>query len=389
MPYKEYFTRSLRAAPERLHFAAHSHHLWPDASYAGHEQAWLDAASLADRKWDKVFSEVVPEARGHIARILNLSDPSTITLAPNVHELFVRVVSCIEKPCLRVLATDGEFHSFSRQSKRLEEAGRMEVTRIPVEPFETFDERFLAAASSEPWDLVYVSQVFFDSGFVFERFTDVANAVTDEALVMIDGYHGFMALPTDLRAVEQRVFYTAGGYKYAMSGEGVCFLHCPPSYGPRPLNTGWFAGFGALASSGAEDEVPYAADGSRFAGSTTDPTPVYRFNAVMRMLEEAGLTVEVIKQHVTALHSTFLDQLADRAPEWLPISALIPGRDVTVRGNFLTFRRDNAGAIHGALLEAGVVTDYRRDRLRFGFGLYQDPTDVAKLIDVLAAAVLA
>ena len=35
MSFKALFSRSLGADPERLHFAAHSHHLWPDASFAG------------------------------------------------------------------------------------------------------------------------------------------------------------------------------------------------------------------------------------------------------------------------------------------------------------------------------------------------------------------
>ncbi len=52
--------------------------------------------------------------------------------------------------------------------------------------------------------------------------------------MVIDGYHGFMAVETDLSAVADRVFYVTGGYKYAMSGEGVGMLHAPPGYGPRP-----------------------------------------------------------------------------------------------------------------------------------------------------------
>ena len=44
---------------------------------------------------------------------------------------------------------------------------------------------------------------------------------------------GFMARPTDLSDIADRAFYLAGGYKYAMAGEGCCFLHCPPDYGPR------------------------------------------------------------------------------------------------------------------------------------------------------------
>ena len=71
-----------------------------------------------------------------------------------------------------------------------------------------------------------------------------------------------MATPTDLSRVADRVFYMAGGYKYAMSGEGVCFLHAPPGFGPRPVVTGWFAEFGHLE--GPPGGVQYRTDGGRF-----------------------------------------------------------------------------------------------------------------------------
>ena len=49
MSYKRLFSRSLQAAPDRLHMAAHSHHLWPDISRDAQIEAWDDAARLADR----------------------------------------------------------------------------------------------------------------------------------------------------------------------------------------------------------------------------------------------------------------------------------------------------------------------------------------------------
>ena len=44
------------------------------------------------------------------------------------------------------------------------------------------------------------------------------------------------------------VFYLGGGYKYAMAGEGMGFMHCPPGFGPRPPITGWYAEFGELTA---------------------------------------------------------------------------------------------------------------------------------------------
>ena len=72
MSYKPLFSRALGADPRRLHFAAHSHHLWPDASFDGQVRAWAEANRHADRKWDLIFGEVVPEAQDHVARELKL-----------------------------------------------------------------------------------------------------------------------------------------------------------------------------------------------------------------------------------------------------------------------------------------------------------------------------
>ena len=49
MNYKPLFSRALGLDPERLHFAAHSHHLWPDVSFDGQVQAWAEANRFADR----------------------------------------------------------------------------------------------------------------------------------------------------------------------------------------------------------------------------------------------------------------------------------------------------------------------------------------------------
>jgi selenocysteine lyase/cysteine desulfurase len=53
------------------------------------------------------------------------------------------------------------------------------------------------------------------------------------------------------------------------------------------------------------------------------------------------------------------------------------------RGNFLTFRSANAGDLYKRLLAADIVTDYRGDRLRFGFGIYHDAEDIDRLMDAL------
>jgi len=382
--YKEHYRRFLDASPGRLHFAAHSHHLWPDVTRDAVVECWDDAARFADGKWDRILEEVVPRAQAHVARVLELSRPEQIAFAPNTHELVVRLLSCLlDRSPLRVLTTDSEFMSFARQAARLEEIPRVVITRVPTEPFATFESRFREAAA-ESWDLVYLSQVFYNSGFAVSDLPAIVRAVrSPEALVVIDGYHGFLARPTSLRAVEDRAFYLAGGYKYAMSGEGACFLHVPSGCRLRPVDTGWFASFGRLSQAPAGG-IEYSEDGYRFWGATFDSTSLYRFNAVMDWLNRLRVGLPEIRTHVLSLQERFLRGIEKSAPAGLSMESLVSPRSAEQRGNFLTFRLSEAERLANRLRERDVVTDHRGDRLRFGFGLYQDPEDVDELLRRLA-----
>ncbi|WP_193369177.1 aminotransferase class V-fold PLP-dependent enzyme [Pelagibius marinus] len=386
--YKAHFQRFIEAAPGRLHFAAHSHHYWPDVTFDAQVQCWQDAARLTGGKWELVLGEVMPEVQRGIARHLNLPDPASLAFAPNTHELVKRLLSCLpaERPP-RILTSDGEFHSFTRQIARLEEDGLAEVTRVPVEPFDSFAERFAAAASKGGHDMIFVSQVFFNSGFALTDLAALLDGLPAEPFVVIDGYHGFLARPSDLGGIAARAFYLAGGYKYAMSGEGVCFLHAPPGYGLRPRDTGWYAAFGKLTKAGGSG-IAYAEDGGRFFGATFDPVGLYRMRAVLRLLEALGLDAAGIHAHARALQDRFLAGLKARPSPALPLERLLLDPQKLPCGNFLTFDLGGEAAaadLHARLTAAGVASDYRGSRLRFGFGLYQEAADVVDLLGRLAA----
>ena len=369
MTHKHLFTRALSANPDRLHFAAHSHHLWPDASFDGQVEAWEDAARLADLKWGRIMGPVWEEAQGHIARELKLPDPSTIAFSPNTHDFLVRIFSAISKRPVRVLATDGEFHSFRRQMARWVEAGEAVLVSAPAD-------ELVATAEAGGFDLIFASQVLFNSGAIIGDLKRLAALAKPEGpWVVIDGYHGFMGVETDLSAIADRIFYVSGGYKYAMAGEGVCFLHAPPGFAPRPVVTGWYAAFEDLAlPAGA---VGYAQNGGRFLGSTFDASGLYRFNAVRRMLDGEGLTTVAISAHVAGLQQRFVDAAAMDGFE------LLNPLDSGPHARFLAYRGPSAPSLHAKLEARNVITDVRGDVLRIGFGIYQDAQDVDRLVEIL------
>ncbi|WP_404336454.1 class V aminotransferase [Sphingomonas sp. MMS12-HWE2-04] len=289
-----------------------------------------------------------------------------MVFASNTHELLLRIVSALPRRPLRILASDGEFHSFRRQAARWEEAGSVVVERVPME-------RLVARAASGEHDLIFASHVQFGTGRVFDGIAELAAlARPDGPWVVIDGYHGFMAMETDLSAVADRVFYLAGGYKYAMAGEGCAFLHAPPGFGPRPEITGWYAEFDDLSL--PPGSVGYAPDARRFLGATFDPSGIYRFVAVRDMLADEGLATAQIAAHSAALR----DRLLAEHP--LEAELLNPGSPA----RFVAFRSPEAARWKAALEADDIIVDVRGDVLRIGFGLYQDPRDVVRLVEALA-----
>ncbi|KQY95777.1 class V aminotransferase [Caulobacter sp. Root1455] len=371
---KDLFSRAL-SVPDRLHMAAHSHHLWPDVTLAAQVEAWEDAAILADHKWDKALGQVYPAAQGLVARELSLPSPDSVVFAPNTHTLLAVLVSAVGRRPVRVLSTDGEFHSFRRQAQRWVEAGEIALTLVESDGPD-FAERFLATAREGQFDLIFVSHVFFKSGLVFDRVWELADLARPEGpWVVVDGYHGFRAVPTDLSTVADRIFYLAGGYKYAMAGEGAAFLHAPPGFGPRPALTGWYAEFGDLE--GPPGGVGYGRDAGRFLGATFDPSGLYRFVGAGRMLEAEGLTTTVVAEHVAGLRRSLLARIAAGAAGPLKDAVVLNPPGDGPQARFLALRHPSAQAWKLALAAQGVVVDVRDDVLRVGLSIYHDEADLA------------
>ena len=381
---RHHFSHALGRPGAPLHFAAHSHHPWPDVTRMAQLDYWDESASLLDGKWGKIFGDVIQQAQRHVARHLGLSAPASICFSPNTHDFLVRILASLEtgRP-LRILSSDSEFHSFSRQVARLEEDGLVAVVRVPVAPFDTFARRFSEVARSRTdWDLVWLSHVFFNTGQVNTNpmlESMVAAVERRETVIVLDGYHSFMAMPVDLSPFAHRVFYLSGGYKYAMAGEGVCFMHCPDGYIPRPRITGWYAEFGALEKP-RDGTLAYAPGGARFLGATFDPSGLYRFNAVMNWLASLGEDCTTMTAHCSRLQEGFLHRLkASPHPDWQLIEP-----DAARRGRFLSLRTPHAAAIDRGLKAQGVIVDHRVDILRIGFGIYQVESDLDRLVAALS-----
>jgi selenocysteine lyase/cysteine desulfurase len=386
---KQYYTRFLKGHEGKLHFAAHSHHFWPDVSREGHMAYWDDCALASDEKWNKIFSETIPKTQKHIARMLNLKHHEQIALAPNTHELSTRLLSLfLGKSELKILTTTNEFNSWRRQFLRLSELPQVKIHQIDSNDFLNQRESVISNLKTElakNYDLIFLSQVFFDSGCALTdaEVQSLLAATPDSTLFVLDGYHGFGAIPCDLSAMEGRLFYLGGGYKYAQAGEGVGFMVVPKGDW-RPANTGWFAEYAQLTKATGK-LVGYAPDAMAFMGATQDPSGFYRFNAIWDHFEANGIDIQSIHQYVLALQKSFIAQLPLSFLKTWSLKALFE-ENLSWHGHFLTFEASTLEVAQKCQKELSVnniLIDRRGTRLRFGFGLYQSETDVKELTERL------
>ncbi|WP_434047406.1 MULTISPECIES: aminotransferase class V-fold PLP-dependent enzyme [Sorangium] len=354
----------------RILLTGHSHQAWPDVARDALAACFDDAARLVDDKWDAaVFPKRAAVGEAILER-MGFDRGDAIVFGQNTHELVYRLITALprrERP--RIVTTQGEFHSLRRQLARLEEEG-VDVEWVSVEPRAALADRLLAALRPGT-SMLAISAVLFESATVVPRLDEiVARAAELGAVPLVDAYHAFNVVPVAWGRAAPHVFAVAGGYKYAAMGEGICWMRVPRASELRPVFTGWFADFGALAGSGGG--VAYAPGGARFAGSTFDPAALYRAAAALEHWDRFGLTVprlRAISLRQTGRILGLLDA-AGRAGD------VISPRDPERRGGFVAVRAERAGDIVERLRARRVLVDARRDVLRIGPAPYLTDAEI-------------
>jgi kynureninase len=371
---------------ERLLLTGHSHQAWPDVGFDAQARAWLDAARYVDDKWEHAFAQAERVRQG-FNRLLG--DPGAgIALAPSVHELVVRLLSALplrSRP--RLVTTTGEFYSTRRQLDRLEEEG-IAVVRVPEAPLESLAAR-VASEVDDRTALVLVSAVFFDTGRIARGLGEVAASCRRHgARLLVDAYHALNVVPFSVSDEKlDDAFVVGGGYKYCQLGEGNCFLRLPPDGNQlRPVVTGWFSEFTALAHRQRPGVVAYGEGGDRFAGATYDPTSNYRAAAVFEFFQEQQLTAGILRevsQHQIGLLAAEFDAL-DLNPAIVTRDRDAPLSEV---GGFLALRSPIATSLTKRLHARGVWTDARGEVFRLGPAPYLSDRQLRDAIGFLGEVV--
>jgi selenocysteine lyase/cysteine desulfurase len=375
--YQKFYSEFLEAHKDKIHMACHSHHFWPNIARVGHLESYEISQSMSDNKWDYIFGTLLPDVKKTISNQINFDRPDDISFASNTHELMVKIISSyFEQDKIRILTTKSEFHSLSRQLKRFAENNKFEITYIDNES-DSFHKEMTESLTKNSFDLIILSHVFYNSGLIYHLHEiEEIVALKKEASFILDAYHGYCAVPTDISKIGDHIFYMAGGYKYAQAGEGMCFTTIPKDCKLRPQITGWFASFSTLES--GADEIQYDSEGMRFWGSTMDFTAFFRFRKVWNFFNKENMRLKEMLGYINDLQEEFLLNN--------PLHENILHSNPNKIGSFITLEFSSEAetkSFHDKLNELNILTDFRGKRLRFGFGIYQSVDQIVEVKKLL------
>ena len=262
----------------------------------------------------------------------------------------------------------------------------MELREVPAHIDEGLDEAVLAAALDERAAVLVLSHVAYRSGALVDLPAVTRLAREAGVLVVWDLSHSVGSVPAELAAAGAELAVGCT-YKYLNGGPGApAFLYVRRELQEslRSPIAGWF---------GARDQFDMGpryepADGVERFGAGTPP--VLGLAAVD---VGAGIVAEAGVGRLAAKSRALTALLVDLADAWLAPSGVVLAspRDPARRGGHVTLAHPQAWQLTQALLELGVVPDFRTpDRVRLGpaplYTRFVDVWDaVHRLREVLAS----
>src|SRR5688572_11704255 len=256
----------------------------------------------------------------------------------------------------------------------------MTVREIPADLDEGLDPAALAGALDERVAVVVLSHVAYRSGALADL-PAITRLVHDAgALVLWDLSHSVGAVPAGLRDAGADLAVGCS-YKYLNGGPGApAFLYVRRDLQEelRSPIQGWFGQRDQFAMGPVYDPAPGI---ERFGVGTPPVLAMAALDVGVRLIAEAGVARLAAKgRAMTAL-------LVELADAWLTPHGvrLASPREASRRGSHVTLEHPQAWQLTQALIERGVVPDFRTpDRLRLGPApLYTRFVDVWDAMDRL------
>ncbi|MCA1297605.1 kynureninase [Stappia indica] len=234
------------------------------------------------------------------------------------------------------------------------------------------------AALDDTVAVMMLTEVDYRTGRLHDMAGLTRKAHAVGALTLWDLAHSAGALPVDLGGAGAD-FAVGCGYKYLNGGPGApAFLYVAPEHQPNiaaPL-TGWMG-----------HEAPFAFDLDYRPAPGVDrmrvgTPPILSLSALDAALDEFdGVDMAVLRAQSISLSELFIAEVERRCDGL----ELVSPRDHARRGSQVSFRFEHGYALMQALIDRGVIGDFRApDVVRFGFTpLYLSHEDVLRACEIL------
>lgn len=230
--------------------------------------------------------------------------------------------------------------------------------------------------------VVMLTHVDYRTGRIHDMAEITARAHECGALAIWDLAHSAGALPVALAKCDAD-FAVGCGYKYLNGGPGApAFLYVAArlSDAVEPTLAGWMG-----------HEAPFAFDLDYRPAKGLDrmrvgTPPVLAMAALDAALDIwNGIDIGAVRRRSVELSERFIGEVERRCPEL----SLASPRDPEKRGSQVSFRFDEGYAAMQALIDRGVIGDFRApDIMRFGFTpLYLDLRDIDEAVSRLEQVV--
>jgi kynureninase len=236
------------------------------------------------------------------------------------------------------------------------------VRQVAADIDEGLDPAQLAAVLDDRVAVVVLSAVAYRSGALADL-TAITRQVHDAgALVLWDLSHAAGAVPVELTAAGADLAVGCT-YKYLNGGPGApAFLYVRADLQEelRQPIWGWFGQRDQFAMGPAYDPVPGV---ERFGVGTPPVLGMAAVEVGVRLTAEAGI------ERLAAKGRELTELMIALADEWLAPQGVVLAspRDAARRGAHVTLAHPQAWQITQALIDRGVVPDYRTpDRVRLG-----------------------
>ena len=342
------------------------------ASLQAYAETW---ASRGVQAWHEGWWEMGRTVGDLLVPILGV-EPGTVSMHQNVTVAMAIIASCFsfDDRRRRIVMSDQEFPSnmylfdgFRRYGAEVVYVAATDRIEPDLEPLlDAIDERTL---------LVPLSVVLFRSACIQDAAAVIEKAHRVGAHVILDVYQAAGTIPLDIGGLGAD-FAVGGSVKWLCGGPGAGYLYVRPDLAARlqPALIGWAAHVAPFDF--ASGPARLAAPPERFQSGTPNIPALYAARSGYEIVGEIG--VETIRSRSLGLTRRLIDRA--QAAGWCLNTPLEDHR----RGGAVILDVPNGKAIAEALIQTGVIVDYRPDAgIRMSPHFYNSEAEIDRALDLL------